>query len=181
MNWLAENALPIWTLGAIALTMASIVYFTTRTNAALIGVASVVAVTALLLLLEWWMETPREAVERTLYELAARVEANDVPGAASYLAPNADPAIRTDVETLMPLVTIDRARIIGTPIIEVASGPEPTSATAQVRGIIMATVKKNGMKGGSEDRLTLDFVRHGDRWLVQGYKSKRNWQRELGR
>ena len=109
------------------------------------------------------------------------VEANDVNGAAGFLAANADPAIRSDVETLMPLVKIDRARIMGSPKIDVASGPEPTSATAQMRGIIVAVIKQNGMKGGQEDELTLELVRDGDRWLIESYTSKRNWHRALGR
>lgn len=181
MNWLADNALPIWVCGAIALTMAVIVYLQTRAQGALLAVISVIAIAAALLLVERLLETPREAVERTLYELAAAVEANDVNAAAAFLATNADPAIRSDVETLMPLVKIDRARIIGSPKIEVASEPEPASATAQIRGIIVAVIKQNGMKGGQEDELTLELVRSGDRWLIESYTSKRNWHRALGR
>ena len=33
------------------------------------------------------------------------------------------------------------------------------------------------MKGGAEDEVTLDFVKSGDRWLVENYTSKRNWDR----
>jgi hypothetical protein len=181
MNWLAENALPIWVCGAIALTMAVIVFLQTRAQGALLAVLSVVVITAALLLVEQMLETPHEAVERTLYELAAAVEANDVDAAADFLAPNADPAIRSDVQTLMPLVKIDRARIMGSPKIEVASGPEPTTATAQIRGIIVAVIKQSGMKGGQEDELTLELVRDGDRWLIESYTSKRKWHRALGR
>lgn len=181
MNWLAENALPIWVGGAVALTMAIIVYLQTRTNKALLGIGVVVAVTAALLAAEWLMETPREAIERTLYELAAAVEANDVPATLTFLASSADAEVRSDVETLMPLVNIERARIIGTPKIEVDNVPDPSSATAQMRGIIVATIKRNGMKGGQEDELTLTLVRSGDRWLVESYTSKRNWHRALGR
>ena len=79
LTWLAENALPIWMLGAIALTMAAIVYLQTRSRGAFFGVVGVLAVTALLLLVNRLIETPREAVERRLYEIAATVEANDVP------------------------------------------------------------------------------------------------------
>ncbi len=80
MNWLAENALPIWMGGAVALTMALIVFHQTRTNGALLGILGVIVITAALLLTERLIETPREAVERTLYSLAATVEANDVAG-----------------------------------------------------------------------------------------------------
>jgi hypothetical protein len=181
MNWLAENALPIWVGGAVAFTMALVVYLQTRTNRALAGLGLVVAVTAALLTAEWFMETPREAVERTLYELAAAVEANDVPGALAFLAPSADSRIRNDVETLMPLVTIERARVLGTPKIEVAEGDPPSTATAECRGLIVATVKRSGMKGAQDDRLTLHWVRSGERWLVEDYTSRRNWNRAVGR
>ena len=181
MNWLAENALPIWMGGAVALTMALVVYLQTRSNKALLGIGAVLTVTAALLTAEWFLETPREAVERTLYELAAAVEANDVPRTLTFLAPTATSRIRQDVETLMPLVNIERARVIGTPQIDVADGSQPTTATVQCRGIIVATVKRSGMKGGAEDRLTMEFVRDGDRWLVESYTSNRNWNRALGR
>jgi hypothetical protein len=179
MEWLAENALPIWVVGAIALTMALMIYFQTRNPKAFFGAGLVVLVTAALLVAERLMETPREAVERTLYELAATVEANDIPGTLAYLAPSADSNIRTDVETLMPLVEIERARIIGTPQIEVE--PSGQTATAQLRGLILATVKQSGMKGGQDDELTLMLVRRGERWLVEDYTSKRNWHRAVGR
>ncbi len=181
MNWLAENALPIWVGGAVALTMALVVYLQTRTNKALLAVGIVVGITAALLVAEWLLETPREAVERRLYALAAAVEANDVAATLTYLAPTADPRLRSDVETLMPLAKIERARIIGTPRIEVQAGPDAVTALAQCRGIIVATIKQSGMKGGQEDQLTLTWVRRGDNWYLESYTSKRNWHRALGR
>jgi hypothetical protein len=181
MTWLAENALPIWVCGAIALTMALIVFQQTRTNTALLGIVAVLAVTGMLLLMERLWETQREAVERTLYELADAVEANDVQKTLSYLATNADAAIRNDVQTLMPLVEIERANIVGTPEIEQENSRDPTAATAKVRGIIVARIKRNGMKGGQDDELTLSLIRDGDRWLIESYTSKRNWHRALGR
>jgi hypothetical protein len=181
MNYLAEHALPVWAVGAVALTMALIVYFQTRANGSLLAVVFVIVITAALLVVEHFMETPREAVERTLYELAATVEANDIEGALSYLASTADTQIRNDVETLMPLVNIERARIMGTPRIEVEEGSNPDTATVTCRGLVIATVKQNGMKGGAEDELTMTWVRRGDRWLVEDYVAKKNWNNAVGR
>jgi hypothetical protein len=48
------------------------------------------------------------------------------------------------------------------------------------RGLVIATVK-NGMKGGAEDELTMTWVRRGDRWLVEDYVAKKNWNRAVGR
>lgn len=179
MNWLADNALLIWVVGAVALTAALVIFFQTRSSGALAATAVVVALTAVLLVTEYLLETPREAVERTLYQLAATVEANDLPGALSYVAPSADPAVRAQIEREMPQVNIERARVRGTPKIEVASGSDPATATVECRGLIIAVVKHNGMKGGAEDEVTLQFVRHGDRWLIDSFTTKKNWNRAL--
>jgi hypothetical protein len=173
MNWLAENALPIWMGGAVALTMASIIYFQTRAKGAAIGIVGVLTITASLLLFNWWVETPREAVERTLYQLAATVESNDVPGTLAFLAPSAAPQLRKDVETLMPQVRIERARIIGTPQIELNASDDAASVIC--RGIVVAVNKQGGTKGGDNDRLWLTWVRHGDRWQLESYVSQKDW------
>jgi hypothetical protein len=181
MNYLAENALPIWAGGAVVLTMTIIVYLQTRTCGALLAIVIVLALAGGLLLAEHLMETPREAVERTLYELANTVEANDVDRALRFLASTAPTQIRHDVETLMPLVEIERANIIGSPKIEVEPGNDPDSATVTCRGFIVATLKQNGMKGGAEDELTMTWIRQGNRWLVEDYVVKKNWNRAAGR
>jgi hypothetical protein len=181
MNWLAENTLTIFMIGAVALAMAVFVYFQTRTNGALYGVIGVILVTAVLVLISWVIETPREAVERSLYDLAATVEANDVKGALSYLASTADPQLRKDVETLMPLVQIDRARIIGTPEIALEGGANINAATVKCRGVIFAVNKQDGMKGGAEDHLVLKWVLRDNRWLLESYTSQKNWNRAVGR
>jgi hypothetical protein len=149
----------------------------TRSNTALLAMVAVVGLVATLLVTEQWIETPREQVERSLYELAGVVEANDVAAALSFVAPSADAQVRKDIEQLMPLVDIERARIIGTPKIEVNAN----GAVATCRGIVIATNKQNGMKGGAEDELTMTWVHAGDRWLVKDYTSQRNWHRALRR
>ena len=177
MNYLAENSLPIWMAGAIALTMALVVYLQTRSNSALGAMAAIVVIAAVLLAVESWIETPREAVERTLYELAAAVESNDVSAAMGYVAPMSDAQIRQDVETLMPLVKFERVRIIGTPEISVGDGKPPRTATTRFRGLIIATNLQRGMKGAADDNVTLYWIRPGDRWLVRSYDSERKWHR----
>jgi hypothetical protein len=176
MNWLAENALPIWVGGAIALTMAFIVYFQTRANAALLGMLAVILVTAGLLLTERYVETPREAVERSLYELADCVENNDVAGALAFLSPNLAPngkELRKDIESLMPQVRIEVANVVGAPEIEMAE--DDRRATVKCRGIIVAVNRRDGMKGGGDARLVMEWVREGERWLVHDFLQDKNW------
>jgi hypothetical protein len=178
MNWLAENALPIWACGAIALTMAFIVFVQTRSNGALLSIAVVIVIAAGLLLVERLLETPREAVERTLYELADTVESNDVAGALQFIAPGAS-RIRKDVEEVMPLVTIDKANVLGSPQIEVDQTAQPPTATVHCRGFFHGTMKRNGMKGGDATEMTIEFVQENDRWLVSDYKPNKDWRREV--
>jgi hypothetical protein len=180
MNWLAENALPIWAGGAVALTMALIIYFQTRTNGALLGILGVLGIAATFLVIEWAIESPREAVERTLYELADTVEANDIAGALQYVAPGAS-RIRNDIETSMPLVTIDTANVMGSPLIEVNEVAQPPTAKVECRGFFHGTMKQNGMKGGDAAQITIYFVLDGDRWLVSDYEPNKDWRRELPR
>lgn len=179
MTWLAENVLAIWMCGAVALAFAIFVYTQTRTSGALYGVLGVLAVTAALLCLSYFLDTPRKSIERTLYALAATVEANDVRGTLAFLAPDADPQLRKDAETLMPQVNIERARILGTPQIDLGAGSPPASATVECRGIILATNRQNGMKGGGDDHLLLFWTRRDDHWLLKSYTSQKNWNRAL--
>ena len=122
------------------------------------------------------IETPREAVERTLYELADAVENNDLATALSYVAPGAS-QIRSDVQTAMPLVRIDRANVMGTPVTTVDMSRQPPTATVSCKGFVHGTLKRNGMTGGEFAELVITFVQSGDRWLVEDYTSTKNWRR----
>ena len=177
MNYLAENSLPIWMAAAIALTMALVVYLQTRSNGALGAMVAIVVTAAALLAVESWIETPREAVERTLYELAAAVEANDVAAALNYLSPTVDLQIRRDIEQRMPAYQIERARVLGTPEIELDNESKPKSATVKCQGVIVAVDKQTGVKGGAQERLTMIWIRADDRWLLDKFVWHPNWRR----
>lgn len=180
MIYLAENGLPIWMGGAVLVTLALVVYWQLRTARALVGVVAAVLLTALLLVAETLIVTPREAVERTIYSLAATIEANDVPGVLSYISPAAS-RVRTDAETLMPLVRVEKARIVNSPQIELSPPNDPTEAVVRFRALVEATRRHDGMKGAGMDDLTVSLVHEGDRWLVESYTAGRNWRRAAGR
>lgn len=179
MNWLAENTLAIWALGAVALTLALVVYFQTGTRNSQYTVATVVLVTAALLMTESMLETPREAVARTLDEITAAVRANDVPAVLQHIAPTAA-ELRKEIESAMPLATIERAAIIGTPQIVVGAGDDPTTATVKCRVFVHGTLRNGGMKGGNMANCNVDMIREGDRWLVSGYTADQDWRRAVG-
>jgi hypothetical protein len=179
MSWLSEDALTIWALGAVALAVALVFYFETRSTKSQLAVLAAVLITAALVAVEWYLETPREAVNRTLDELAATVESNDVAGTLLFLSPKAV-RMRADVEKLMPEVQIEFARILGTPIVEFDNPRDPKRAFVQLRGAVKGKVKNTSMQGTVPDNLTVHLEYDGQRWLIEDYSSERNWHRELG-
>jgi hypothetical protein len=178
MSYLAENALPIWMGGAVLLTLAVVIYLQLRTTAALIAILLVVLATVALLVAEHLIVTPREAVEETLYRLAAAIEADDLAGVLRFIEPTAT-EIRSDAETLMPLVDVERARIIGTPEVTVDESAQPATATVNCQALVDVTVKQNGMKGPYMDRVQIHFVRSNDDWLIESYTPAQDWRRAV--
>ncbi len=176
MNYLAENAFVIWTSGAVLVTMAGVVYWQTRAGAALLAMLAAALATGALLVAEKLIETPREAVDRALHELADAIEANDLPGVLTYIAPSAK-IVRGDAVALMPLVKVNKANIVGTPQVTVDTATQPFTATVHCQGFIDVIVKQHGMKGSYLDRVTIQFVADGDRWLIESYAPGRDWHR----
>jgi hypothetical protein len=174
--WLFENPVAIWCGGAVLLTLAVVVHLQMRTRASLLAIAAIVLLTAALLIAERLIVTPREEVQQTLDLLAARIEANDLPGVLTFVAPSAK-AVRADAESLMPLVTVNRAAIVSTPEIAVDMEAQPATADVSCQGLVDVTVKQNGMKGPYLDRVKIHFVHSGGRWLIESYTPQKDWHR----
>lgn len=180
MTWLFENPIAILSVGAMLVVLATVVHLQMRTRGSLLTVFGVVLATAALLAVERLVVTPREEVAQTLDDLAKRIAANDLPGVISFIEPGAK-QVRADAESLMPLVTVDRAKIIGTPEIAVETAAIPPTATANCQAFVDVTVKQNGLKGPYLDRVEIHFVREGDRWLIESYKPQKDWHHAIGR
>jgi hypothetical protein len=180
MNYLFESMLPVLVAGAIGLTIAVMVYLSTGTRGSQIAIGVVVALTLAGLLAEWWIETPREQVATTLQQLLDAIETNDVPGVLSYLSPQAGD-VRSDAETLMPKLEIERANSAGEVEITLDNESNPTEATAKFEGFIVATDISSGMRGGYNDGVTVIFERAGDRWLVRECIPEVDWRREASK
>lgn len=160
--------------------LATVVHLQLRTKGSLITVFAVVVATAMLLAVERLIVTPREEVEQTLNDLTKRIAANDLPGVITFIEPGAK-QVRTDAESLMPLVTVQRASILGTPEIAVDMISSPPTATVDCQGLVEVTVKKDGIKGPYMDRVEIHFVREGECWLIDSYKPAKDWHHGAGR
>ena len=179
MNYLAENSLPIWVAGAVLLTMAGVVYWQSRSGAALAAMIAVAAITGLLLVVRARRSKRRakpSSARSTKWPTSS--SGTTSTGALDLHRPGAS-QIRSDVETLMPQVRIEKANIMGTPGDSVDLSQKPPTATVTCRGFVYGTLKRNGMTGGQPVELVMTFVQDGDRWLVKDYTSPKDWRRAV--
>lgn len=180
MTWIFEDALPIWLGGALLVTLALVVYAQVRSRGALRAVVAVVLLTAILLLVEWLVVTPREAITRTLYDAAAAVEANELEATLTFISPQAR-QFRADIEALMPQVDFRKARVAGDLTVEIDELVQPIRARARFRAVADATLKRNGMSGVYVDMVEVYFVHDEDgQWLIEECRSDQDWRRAAG-
>jgi len=148
--------------------LAWVTYLNLRTTKSLLLIPGAVALVAALLLVEWLIETPREAVLRRLYEMADAIEADDVPTTLTYISTSAG-EIRAECEELMPLVEVETANVVEVPSVEVDMAAQPPRTTVLVHAFIKVTERRNHMKEGLFDWLRVTFVLEGGRWVIQDY------------
>ncbi len=180
MEYFAENTAPVWALGAVLLTMAVIAYVHTRSLNALLAVAGVILLTGVGLLVERLVVTQREAVQQSMQELLAAIEADDLPGVLAMIAPS-ESTMRSDAELLMPQFDINKARATDEIEVTIDRDKSPPTAAATFRFFADVLHRKSGMKGGYFDNVTIFFVEEGDRWVVTGYSTDKDWRKDAGR
>jgi hypothetical protein len=181
VDYFFENSLPIWICGALLVTIALVVYQQTRSRGALAAVLVAVLLTALGLVAEKLIVTPREAVEQTLYGLAAAIEADNLPAVLTYIAPNAA-EVRGDAEAIMPQLIVEKCRVASELVIEVDETAQPMTAVARFKALGDVTMKRNNMRGGYFDKVEIRFTRDPEgRWLVEGYTPARDLRGAVGR
>jgi hypothetical protein len=170
MDLVFENPLPIWSLGAVCLAIAVIVFLAKRSLASILGVAGVIAVTALLLVLESIVVTPSEEVEQSLSDLMAAIEANDLAAVVAWIDPSAK-SIRSEAETLMPQVKVRETGSTSVHV-EVDESASPLKATSFFRGRIDGTHARSGGRVFYFDKVEIDWQKSGDSWQVIDYRAE---------
>ena len=176
-----ENSLPIWVGGALLVTIALVVYQQTRAHWALGAVLGAIVLSGLLLAVERFIVTPREAVEQTLDDLAAAIETDDLPAVLTFIEPNAADVL-ADAQEIMPQVVIEKCRVASELVIEVDEAAQPMTAVARFKALGDVTIKRNNMRGGYFDTVEVRFTRDPQgRWLVDGYTPARDLRRAVGR
>ena len=169
MNVLTENGLAIAIIGGVACTAALVFFLARRTGGSLAVLAGVLAATCLLLLVERVIETDREQVATAVANVYNAVKANDVAGVLARVDPAAT-TIRSDIQTLMPMIKVEKANTIGTVEIEVDANSTPPTAVSTSNAFLDGVHGSSGMRVAYfNQRVDLKWVKQGDQWLLDGY------------
>lgn len=169
MSLFIENGLAIGIIGGLASTFALVFFLARRTGSSLAVLSGIVALTLVLLAVERFVESDREQVASAAEQAYGMVEANDVNGMLALVDPAAV-TIRSDIQTLMPLIKVEKARPLGAVEIKVDATTNPPTAVSTSKAYL------DGVHGSSAARVAyfnqqvdLKWVKQGDKWLLDGY------------
>jgi hypothetical protein len=125
-------------------------------------------ITAGLILAERLVVTDREQIETATHGLADAIQANSVTGVLAYIDPAAA-KIRGDVEALMPQVKWSLANAGSLEVTVDADADTPT-ATSRFRAFLQGVHSRSSMPVAYlNQRVDMQWVKQGDRWLMEGY------------
>lgn len=171
MNFVFEQPFWVGFLGMV-LTLGLVVgwAYSARREA---GIAALIALalTAALVFAGFAVETDREAVKRTLAQIAADVESNDLNRVLAHVSPQAT-SIRAQAEAEFPRYRFDAVEIkwqmLEIDVTESSSGQTQAHATFNV--VVTGDLKSAGVGAQTIPRYCeIDFVEEGDAWKIAGY------------
>jgi hypothetical protein len=171
MNFIYEQPFWVGFLGAL-LTLALIVgwAYSARREAAIAALV-VLALTAALVVAGLTVETDREAIKRTLAQIASDVESNDLNRVLAHISPQAT-SIRAEAEAEFPRYRFDAVEIkwqmLEIDVDESPAGEKQAHATFNV--VVTGDLKSAGVGAQTIPRyVEVDFAKEGDAWNVIGY------------
>jgi len=167
LNFLLENPLPIYAVGAVLTTVCGMVFLSRRTLPSLFALIGVVTLTLLLVLAERIVVTEREQVETTLHQLMTDIESNDLSAVLAHIDPQST-KMRADIEKLLPEANIKDTGATSMQI-EVDTNAAPPTALSSFRGRIDGVHRRSGMRVFFFDKVEISWVKQGDEWLAEGY------------
>jgi hypothetical protein len=169
MTFFIENGLAIAVIGGLATTLALVIFTARRTGASLAGLGAALAATLVLLAIEWFVQSDREKIVAAAEQAYAAVEANDANGVLAVIDPAAT-AMRSDVQTLMPLMKVEKARPLGTAEIVINEAANPPTAVSSSRAYLDGVHVQSGARVAYfNQQVDLHWVKKGDEWLLNGY------------
>ena len=167
MGSLAENALPIWIVGGLLALAAAIAFVSRRDLASLASLAVILVATLALALVERLIVTDREQIESGLYAAMDAIEQNDADGVLKWID-QGSVNLRSDAETLMSLVQVERANVAGSLRVEIDPNDAARGST-RFRGFLNGVSRSGGFRISYFDEVEVYWSKQSDRWLIDGY------------
>jgi hypothetical protein len=174
MSWLTDNPMPVYVLGGIALVVLLVLMLKTGRGIVLAAMGGVILCIVAAFMIDSFVVTDREEVEKTLVEAAALAEQNRLEDLLDYISPSV-PHIRGQAKSWISQAS--RIDDVGVSAIEITVNMERNPPTARAEFRIYAAgearERNNPFPFTYFKRMGVDFQREGNRWRVVDY------QREL--
>lgn len=186
MTWLTEDPTAIVVVAAIAEVILLVALVITRLAKVLVAMGVVAALAALLVTVEWMIETDREKVHATLGRLVANVKSGRVEAVNRDISSRPEGlALQALVRRYLPQTDVDRIIILELAIAVDAPPPpnlpEPISdgqsvpamnrwARAELRAVVTGT-RRAGLSGKAPVDATLIFAPEEDRWVLVTFEN----------
>ncbi len=162
MTLFAENSFAIGIGGAILTVVMLILLLQTTRVAFLYSALTIIALTAVLLVNERRIVTPREEVEHTLHEIASSLESNDLQHTLQYVSTTA-PQLQREGDSVLRRMVIHQVKIKPNLKIEVSN----TDATATFNAVIIADDREQTVNNFRAARFfTVRFAQENNLWKV---------------
>jgi hypothetical protein len=173
MNLLLEQPLAVVIAGVILGLIGGIAWSSTGRKEWLVGLGLVVVLTIVGMIVEQLVVTDREAIERTLGEIARDVQSNNVRTVLRHIATGASD-VQREAETELPRYRFDECRVTKVHNVDIDASAEPRSAIVEFNVIATGSFSEGGVELTGQQVLRwvrLHMVREKDsQWRVQDYE-----------
>ena len=173
MNWLFESPAMIVVIGVLLLIVLGGLWSMSGRKEMLYAMAAVGALILVGLIVERLVVTDGEAIRRTLLEIAADVESNDVRAVTRHIH-SAAPEIKARAEAEMPNYKFTECRITKVHSIDVNTSQQPRSAIVEFNVRASGSFSEGSMSLSEMHVprwVRLHMVQEKDgRWTVQDYQ-----------
>ena len=164
---LVEKPVTIVLAGGLIFAVLLMLGLQTGRRSVLTAAASVLAITCILLLVERLVESPREQLRRTLSEISAAVNRQDLPDLLSYVHSSAT-GVREQATMHFNMYQLQEAAVTRIWNIDIKS-----KDTAQIDFTVRVTGGPRAADIANETGfryVEAFFAKEGDKWKVTGYE-----------
>ena len=170
MSWLFEDPTTLIVVGVLIEALLAVALVNSRQTKLAWAMLGVMALMMLGLSIERLVITDYEQIESILDATAASLAANDVEGVLAKIDPEAA-GMRQQVQATLSHAHVSAAHIRDLSV-RFHRLTSPPTARAEFIGNVKGSFR-TGVDAGDGTvirRITVDFVRRGDRWLMTGYE-----------